>query len=87
MMLIRAARAFLAKEKPTDALKRFLEHDVGASVRRERTHKERRYMNVEIADNFKRQEQERKQLRLQQMLKRKALLEQQLSTESKLLTA
>jgi hypothetical protein len=42
---------------------------------------------VEIAERFKQQEQERKQIRLEQMKLRRQLLEQKLTTESKLLPA
>lgn len=56
-VLIRKSRFFFAgeKQKMVDAFKHFLEHDAGASVRQAPHQKERRYANVEIAEEFKRQ--------------------------------
>ena len=53
-----------AKQKPLDAFKSFLEHDAGSSVRQEVHHKDRKYANVEVARDFKRQEENRKKLRM-----------------------
>ena len=85
--LLRIIRASLAKQKPLDAFKHFLGHDAGSSVRQAPHQKDRKYIHVEIADKFKKQEQERKLLRLEQMKLRKLILEQKLSAESKLLTS
>lgn len=74
--LIRNSRYFFAKEKQkmVDAFKHFLEHDAGASVRQAPHQKNRKYAHVEIAEEFKKHEQARKQKRLEHMIARKKLL-------------
>lgn len=57
-----------------DAFKHFLEMDAGASVRRAPHLKERKYIHVEISENFKKQEENRKLLRLEQLKTKKILL-------------
>lgn len=80
MLLLRKIARGFAKQKPIDAFKHFLEHDAGSSVRTASQQKDRKYMHVEITEQFKQQEQKRKQLRLEQMKQRKILLEQKLTT-------
>jgi hypothetical protein len=79
-LLLKLLRVPFAKQKPLDAFKTFLEHDAGASIRQAPHHKERKYVHVEISEKFKQQEQERKQIRLEQMKVRKMLLEQKVTT-------
>lgn len=79
-LLVKLFRCRLAKQKPLDAFRTFLEHDAGASVRQAPHQKDRKYLHVEIAEKFKQQEQERKQIRLEQMRLRKQILEQKLTT-------
>ena len=68
------ARWSFSKKKPMDAFKHFLEMDAGASVRRAPHLKERKYIHVEISENFKKQEENRKLLRLEQLKTKKILL-------------
>jgi hypothetical protein len=84
-LLVKLFRCQLAKQKPLDAFRTFLEHDAGASVRQAPHQKDRKYLHVEIAEKFKQQEQERKQVRLEQMRLRKQILEQKVTASSKLL--
>jgi hypothetical protein len=50
------ARWSFSKKKPMDAFKHFLEMDAGASVRQAPHQKDRKYIHVEISENFKKQE-------------------------------
>lgn len=54
-LLLRSITRHLAKEKPLDAFRTFLEHDAGASVRQTPHQKDRKYLHVEIAERFKQQ--------------------------------
>jgi hypothetical protein len=49
------ARWSFSKKKPMDAFKHFLEMDAGASVRQAPHQKDRKYIHVEISENFKKQ--------------------------------
>lgn len=73
-MLLRKIAERFAKQKPMDAFKTFLEHDMGSSIRQEPHHKDRKYAHVEIAEEFKRHEHSRKQQRLEHLKTRKQLL-------------
>ena len=44
-----------SKQKWSDSFKQFLEHDAGASIRREPHQKDRKYANIQIVDEFKKQ--------------------------------
>ena len=63
-MLVRRVVAELAKRKPMDAFKTFLENDAGSSIRQEPHHKDRKYAHVEIAEQFKLHEESRKKQRV-----------------------
>lgn len=76
MILLRSSRLFFSKERKSmmDSFKYFLEHDAFASVRQEPHQKDRKYVNVEISESFKKSEEIRKQKRLEHVKARKKLL-------------
>lgn len=85
--LLQLRNTFSIKETLKKRLAEFITVDTGGVLRTAPTTKERRYKNIEIAEDFKKIDTKRKMERLENMRKREYLLEKKINEETKLLSS